>query len=48
MRDAMIKLSEGWANMAYLRTCAQIQAHGDVEEALTWAIFYLWAAEETV
>lgn len=48
MSEALIKLSEGWAHMAYLYTCGQVQPAGCVEEALTWAIFYLWAAEEAV
>lgn len=48
VREYFLKMSEGWAHMAYLITCSQVQEHGAVEQALEYAIFYLWASEEAV
>lgn len=46
MKDQVLKMAEAWAHQAYLSTCAAKQGLTDTEDALGWAMFYLWAAEE--
>lgn len=45
MKDKLLHNAEDWALHAYLRSCPDKIPHGDVEEALVWALFYLWASE---
>lgn len=46
MRTHCVRMAEAWATHAALRSGATKQFYGDVEEALIWSMFYLWAAEE--
>lgn len=45
MKEKLIRHAEDWGLHAYLRSCPESILLGDVEEALLWCMFYLWAAE---
>lgn len=45
MREKLIRYAEDWALHAYLRSFPESCLPGDVEDALLWCMFYLWAIE---